>query len=225
MKRFSTVFLIAGMYLNAQTGTGLIQGRVIDSTGKSVPTALISAIRRGLPPASQSAQASSGGTFSITKLTPGTYTVCVQVPGGGYLDPCDWTEAPLTLTLADGQTSAGNTVTLRSGSVVHITILDPNGLISQKTASGFNPHLMVGIEYRGAFHPARVAANAAGRTEFQVTIPQDNLVTLHVGSQSLALADSHGTALGGNAAAVEFQHATGDPSPPSFVFTVTNKLQ
>jgi len=42
-----------------------------------------------------------------------------------------------------------------------------------------------------------------------------------VASNSLKLADAAGVALPNNASQQGFQHATGDPNPASFAFTVT----
>ena len=51
-------------------------------------------------------------------------------------------------------------------------------------------------------------------------MPFDTALNFYIASHDLKLADSTGAALPGNASQQAFQHATGDPNPKSFVFTV-----
>jgi hypothetical protein len=148
----------------------------------------------------------------------------VQATGDGLLHPCDCAATPCSVSLSAGQTSTGNTVTVTAGSILKIHVLDPGGLLGQKTSLGNDPHLMIGVSHRGTFHPAHATAKNPATTDFQLTVPRDNLVTLLVQSKNLALGDGAGVALLGNKTSQSFQLKTGDPNPQSFVFTVQGKL-
>jgi hypothetical protein len=126
----------------AQTGTGSIQGTVIDATSnKPVTGALVTTIRSGLPPISQTTKSTSNGVFQLQNLPAGTYSLCVQIAGGGYLNPCDWGNSALpaaggnsapTVALAAGQNSSGNVLKVQPGSVVQVRLQDTGQFLSQK---------------------------------------------------------------------------------------------
>src|SRR5205085_1444112 len=89
---FGMCFLAASVCV-AQTNASL-SGTVVDDAGKPVAASVI-VRRNAMPPLNARVQAGQDGTFSISNLPAGGYTVCVQVIGGGYLDPCSWSpEAP-----------------------------------------------------------------------------------------------------------------------------------
>src|SRR5207253_2092089 len=127
---------------------------------------------------------------------------------------CQWSLSPPALTLANRQTSAGNTMTLRRASVLKIHIQDPNRQLAQKTRDGRRPHLLIGVPTpRGALAPARLARQDAAGADFEVTVPFDTRLTLHVVSRGLKLGDDRASPLAGNAARQSFQQASADPNP------------
>jgi len=66
--------------LQAQTGT--LAGTVVDQTGKSVPGATVE-VRSESGGGTHSATSDNEGKFSVSSLTPGTYTVVATAPGFG----------------------------------------------------------------------------------------------------------------------------------------------
>ena len=79
----------------AQTAAVSIQGTVLNaSSGKPVAGSIVTAIRNGLPPLSQTAISTAAGAFQFSGLPAATYELCVQVPAGGYLNPCSWVPNP-----------------------------------------------------------------------------------------------------------------------------------
>ena len=218
------VALLAGSIIApAQTGTGSIQGAVTEAKDKPIAAALVTALRSGLPPLSQTVQTGPDGSYHLKNLAPGTYTLCAQVPGGGYLDPCQFGGSGSTVTLASGQQSTGNLLKLKAGSVLKIHFNDASGQLSQKTKDGHEPDLFIGVLGPGpqrTFYPAHKVGSDKAGADYNVTIPLDTPLSLSVTSTSLKLADSAGAALAGNAGQQAFQHATGDPNPPSFTFTI-----
>src|SRR5215471_12736394 len=71
--------LMAGV-LNAQApGTGAIAGKVLDPSGAVLPSAHITVISETTN-FSRMAHTSSDGTFLVSLLLPGTYSVVVEAP-------------------------------------------------------------------------------------------------------------------------------------------------
>ncbi len=221
MTKAIAVFVCLHAALVAQTGS--IQGAATDSKGKPLKGTFVTAVRGGLPPASQSASTANDGSFKIQGLPAGTYSLCVQVPGDGYLDPCQWGGTPVKITLADGQTSTGNTLKVADASVLVIRIDDPGKALGQHTKDGRNPHLLVGVwSGNGLFLPAHVASTDAAGTQYQVSIPRDAALKLHVSSRDLQVADAGGAAIAASTGEQQtFQHNTGDSNPKSFKYTIT----
>lgn len=231
MLRFVAALALLSSAAVAQTGTGSIQGTVTDATSnKPITGAFVTTIRSGLPPVSQTTKSTTNGVFQLQNLPAGTYSLCVQIAGDGYLNPCDWgNNAPtvagansaLTVTLAAGQTSSGNLLKVQPGSVVQVRLQDTGQFLTQKTSAGYNPDLALGVfGPKGVFYPAHTAVKDSSGATFQLTIPLNTAVTLHISSKALKLGTASATALPGNASEQVFQHNTGDATPTSFVFSV-----
>src|SRR5437588_8740271 len=85
--------------LMAQSGpAGSIEGTVTDTSNRAIAGAFVTAMRQGLPPMSQIAKSGPGGAFQVQGLPAGTYSMCVQLTGDGYLNPFHWTAAVSSAT-------------------------------------------------------------------------------------------------------------------------------
>src|SRR5258707_6942867 len=85
-KTVSIFLLLAGLLLIvvpavAQQSTGMITGTVQDSQGGIVPDAKVTVINQAQGTIFRQLQTSSGGTFVITPVPAGPYTVEVDKPG------------------------------------------------------------------------------------------------------------------------------------------------
>jgi hypothetical protein len=225
MFRWITIAILQSAALLAQS-TASVQGTIIDAVSKkALSGAYVTAIRVGLPPASQTTISSADGSFQIQSLPPGNYSLCVQLPGGGHLNPCEWEGIVPVIALAAGQTSAGNTLQLKPGATVKVRFQDAAQNLSQKTKQGYDPDLIVGVGGpRGLFRPLHQAGKDNAGADFDLTVPSDLTLTLSVSSKSLTLADDKGGALPGNAGHQDFQCGSADPQPKQFVFTITGKV-
>lgn len=214
-------------------GTGIIQGTTTDSAShRAVGSAIVTVVRAGLPPVSQTVTAGADGAFAFQGLPAGTYTVCAQAPASGYLNPCEFATVPLKVTLTAGQKSANNTVGMVAGAILHVRVQDPQQLAvpaaSVKAGIPPSPDISVGVWSMGfpgsRFFPARITGTDSTGLDYQVTIPQDTSLALHVSSRHLKLADAAGAVLTGNTSQTKVQHKSGDANPVSLTFSVTGVI-
>jgi hypothetical protein len=66
---------------SAQTTTGAILGTVLDPQGQVVPGATVTVVHEGTTEIRVTTTDTERGTFQVTSLAPGTYTVRVEFPG------------------------------------------------------------------------------------------------------------------------------------------------
>lgn len=76
------LILISSQSAFAQATTGTLRGRVLDPAGAVIPGATVVARNQATGVATPSFTTSSEGTFLITNLIPGTYSVTVTPPSG-----------------------------------------------------------------------------------------------------------------------------------------------
>ena len=84
-------YLPIGTMVQARSFSGGITGVVSTEDGKPV-TAQIQAVKLNPYPPQSSVRVTTGagGTFQFHGLLEGPWQLCAWVPGGGYLDPCQW---------------------------------------------------------------------------------------------------------------------------------------
>ena len=226
MHKSVLTWLFTCLSLAAQSGsTGSVQGTVTTEAGKAIAGALVTAVGIGLPPRSQTAQSAADGSFTVKGLPAGSYSLCVQIPGDGYLDPCIWTTTAPSVTLASGQASAGNILKIKAGSLLKIRIDDPSKLATQKTPSGANPYILMGVSVPGkAFHPVHLKGSDASGSDYQVTIPRDTPLVFSIQSPNLRLSDSKGAALPNNTTKETVNHDSADPNPKSLSYKISGVI-
>jgi hypothetical protein len=203
-------------------------------TQKPVPAVLVIASRAGAPPFTKNTKSGGDGAFQIQGLTAGSYSLCVQAAGDQYLDPCQWNGSPTAVTLASGQNATGISLRLIAASVLNIQVQDAQDVLSQLTKDGRRPDLTLGVwGPKGLYYPAHAlgsptaAANLRGGIagySYRLAVPRDTALNFYIASHDLKLGDATGVALPANASQQAFQHATGDPNPKSFSFSVLGLL-
>jgi hypothetical protein len=125
------------------------------------------------------------------------------------------------VTLATGQNSSGNLLKVQPESLVQVRLQDTGQLLSQSTKAGYNPDLALGVfGPKGLFYPAHATGKDSSGTTFQLTIPFNTAVTLHISSEALKLGDASATALPGNTSEQVFQQIAGNTTAKNFVFSV-----
>ena len=207
---------------SAAQSTAILQGSVVEAaTGKPIPAALVIATRTTLPPFRQTVQSNSDGNFQISNLPAGAYSLCARFASDGYLDSCEWGQSAPSVAAVAGQTSSAIVIRVVKASVLKVHIQDSNQLLFQKTSAGAVPDLTIGVfGPHSIFYSTRLDSRAVTSADYHINIPFDTPLSLSVMSQALQLADATGAALPRTGIQVPFQHATGNPNPPSFSYTV-----
>src|ERR1019366_4525492 len=85
-KKASIYLLLAGLLLivapaAAQQTSGMITGTVLDGHGGVVPEARVTVINEAQGTVFRELQTPAGGTFVITPVPPGSYTIAVEKTG------------------------------------------------------------------------------------------------------------------------------------------------
>lgn len=233
MKRVPVVSLFCLLIPVARGETARITGTILDAkTGKPMPAANVMAVREGLPPVAKNTRSGGDGAFEIEGLPAGDYSLCVQVRGSAYLDPCQ-REGRSGVTLKTGQTAAAIAVRLQTGAVVSIGVEDPGKLMEQRSKNGRQPEFTTGVwGPKGLYYPARLVSSPGGMAgmpgmneyRYEVIVPRDTALTLHVSSKDLRLGDANGMALPANASREAFEHRSAEANSKSFRFTVIGLL-
>lgn len=201
-----------------------IRGAVTDDKGRALSGVLVTAVLNAGPPLARTSTSAADGSFQIQGLPAGPYSLCAQLPAGGYLDPCQWSLNPTSLTLIAKQVSTGNAVTLRKGSIVKIRMQDPGRLLAQKTRDGRQPHLLIAVPALRGLNAAQQTGKDSNGADYEVTVPNDSSLTIQVVSRDLKLGDKLGNPLANNSAREAFQHGSADPNPKTFSYTVLSQL-
>jgi hypothetical protein len=215
--------ILLGLYLPAASlfaQAGSVTGLVTDESAKPIAGALITAHRATLPAASGSATAAVQGTFQIGGLAPGSYTVCVQVPGTDFLDTCEWAILPPRVDVKAGQAVTGLRFKLKKGAILHVRLNDPRKLLEPAASGKTVPYVLMGVQTaKGLLHPAAlVSKDATGRTH-AVMVPFDTPLKFTLYSPHVALADEKG-APAGHGPIVPITLPSG-ASPKPLTFNVT----
>ncbi|GEM_PF-1913335 len=178
--------------------TGQIKGVVQGEDGKAVHRAAVTALvqRAGVRPASVSTTTGNDGSFTLTGLAAAPYRICVQAPGSGLLNPCQWSANPPTATLTAGQIVDAGTIQLKKGAVLQVRILDDGGELASGEVKKQGSHVLLGVWTAGGlFQPMGLKNKAAKNRDYELLIPYDTTLQLSITSRTFKLADEKGVAV------------------------------
>ena len=86
---------------------------------------------------------------------------------------------------------------------------------------------------RGLYYPAHASGSSTATASrqggiisysYRLAVPRAAALNFYIASHDVKLGDATGVALPANASQQAFQHATGDPNPRSFSFSVPGLL-
>jgi hypothetical protein len=233
--------LFAGRLIVTGQATASISGKLVpELINTPISAAYVTAMKGGLPPYKQTVLASANGSFQISALPAGTYTICVSA--NDFLNPCEWNLPTLVVTLGTGQSSTGNNLMIKPGTVATLSIQDPSNLLNQSTAGGHKPVILAGVWTGRAanallptvlptrtspppllptqFHPVHQTGASSNGANYELTVPQNMSLIFHITSGDVQLANSQGVALVNNIDQQLFQSSLSAANPSSFSYTV-----
>ena len=198
-----------------------LSGIVTGSDGRRISSAIVTAIGTSkVPWTASNSTSGSDGAFAFSNLPAGAYHLCVQVPAGGYLNPCAWSNTPPALTIAAGQSVTGFQVKIAAGSVLKLRLNDPNSVL--KSAGAAPPPVMMSVHAPGAlFVPFAMSAKDQNGSDHVVTIPFDVPVRVSVQSNQLSLANSDGPPVAAGSAVSVTHSSSSVSAAPVLTFQIT----
>jgi hypothetical protein len=226
------IFFFAALLCEGQQTAAAVGERISGTVQGDDGSALVGAsifLRRIRPPGSPQREkidwastTTAGGAFSFDLLPYGQYTICVQVPSGNWLNPCEWGNAPPVVTASAAQRPLPTTIVLKRGAVVTIRVGDPGQLLAQDEGKEPGTHLLLGVRSDALiFHTASVTAQDAAGRNYAVTIPFDRSVNLVVASSFFQLASASGAAVAASGAATIPIAVPSGQAPPALNLNVT----
>lgn len=122
----------------AQDGA-VLNGRVLDGEGKPVMGVTVFTSRidasTDSPLTVGREQTGIDGYFSFSGLGPATYRLCIDPQGKPYLDPCEWSEAPVTVQLEPNGLIQGLEVAVEEAGIVTIEVEDQTDALGKFAAA------------------------------------------------------------------------------------------
>ncbi len=211
----------------AVTQTAIISGTVLsDATGAPLGGAIVTAYRKKpqTPLYLSQGRADAKGAFSLASLPAGTYSLCVQAPSGAYLDPCSWSDTPTSVTIADGQTSSGNTIRIQAAATLHVRVDDPGQSLKQQSNGAGRAHVLVLlIKSDGMAIPMPLTTSDATGLDHQLAVPFDTKLKILMYSKEAKMNDPDQKPVAAQGSPCDVTIPSNGPQSIEVKFTVTGR--
>jgi hypothetical protein len=233
VRRIAVISLVGVLCSAATTTTGSIAGTLVSDTGAPIRGAKIT-VNATAPVKSQSqgpavtgllqgsAVTAADGSFSVTKLAAGTYTICAQAGLAAQIDPCHWSQTPPQATISAGQNLSGIKISLKKGAIFNVRIDDPKHYLNAPSSVAGIPHISLGVYTpSGQYYPAYLTGKDATGSNYSLTIPQNTTLRFAISSKHVKLQDSKGNAVPANGLTYAFRYDSGVDNSAAVEFLVT----
>jgi hypothetical protein len=198
--------------------TGAISGSVVNASGTGL-AADVRVARWGAQ--KQSAKVASGadGSFTLSGLPAGLYSICATASSTAYADGCLWgVQSPVSVSA--GSTASGQTVSLETAALLQVSVNDPGSLLT--LLSGVvKPHLMVGVltDDKRFVSLSVTGSTSTGRSH-AIRVPADRSVSLLVVAHGFTVASPAALGAGANNTPIPVTVSSTQANSP-VVFTLT----
>ena len=158
------------------------------------------------------------GSYSLTGLAAGSYTICAVLPGTDLMDPCQWGDLPHVVQVpASG--GVKDTLQLLQGATISIHVSDPGMALAVAPPGTSGTRLLMGVwTNRGHFHNAPKVSSNSNSHDYTLIIAPDVDLQLTVNSAGLKVVDSSSNAVN-NSQKRAVRLSAGQKQ--QFLFTVT----
>lgn len=233
LKRFGFVYIRVMLCavcasITAQSGAfaqgGVVSGQVLVEgvrlPASGVVVSMSGAFRDGKAQVLRDTRTDDTGRFTFERLAGDSYSVCVQMPVGIYVNPCAW-DGPSVIALEEGEKKTDIIVWLKLGRPIEVEVDDPLDLMAANEGKVGGKFMVVrAITRNGESVPLLTSSRGVGKRSFRVTIPFDVPVGLEVRGFGLAVEDESGRALGRNEPSQDIRATKGESTVRKFRFKI-----
>lgn len=193
-----TVTTLTGQ--TATSPTGQIKGFIQTADGKPVVQARVAVLAQPQAGATYTpfralVLTASDGTFSISAVPDGVYTICPRVPNSALVPPCVWGSAP-KVTVSGGKTVTASAIQLQAGADFYLRV---NDLVGTLLATiGKTPGAAVIFAIRnpsGVLTPIPQTAQDIAGFDYHLPVPFATSLVFVAHSGYYTLSDGAGAAI------------------------------
>jgi hypothetical protein len=195
------IALVSGTKAFSQgpVAAGQIQGSVVTQANQGIAKATVIIQQQGGStgtPFQANTLTGADGSFSFTGVPVGAFTICVQVPGSAYLNPCTWSSTAPTVTLTAGRGASTGRIRLDEGQLLKVKLNDANRVLQADEGRVPGAQVLIGIwTPTGLFIPMRVRTKGATSRNLEIPIPIGRPLQLSVTSGYFDLTDENNAKL------------------------------
>ena len=198
-----TMFIAAAFAQQTNLVSGTITGTLKGEDGSVIggATILLHRAPQATPrsirqPSDWTTVTTAGGSFSVTGLPAGYYSVCAGIKDSTWLNPCEWNFATPTATISRSTPNPSVGIILKRGAPVPIRINDGGQLLDQHEGKTRGAGLFLSVSSAGLLSRLvpLVSKNGSGRN-YQIVIPFNTPLTLVVRASYFIVQDAADTAL------------------------------
>jgi hypothetical protein len=180
---------------SAQSATGQISGIIQDPTGKPLAGAIVAVSAQPMSPPVVfwvTTVAASNGSFQVSGVPAGSFTICPAVQSSSLLPSCLW-GAPTTVTLTAGQNVSVPPIKLVQGYQLQFKVIDPAGKINAASAAKKPVGVLISVRSNtSAFQSVPATRADPSGFAYQITVPFDTPLTILMGCHNVDMADPNG---------------------------------
>jgi len=199
--------------------SGSVRGKIVDENQQPITSAYIIANPTSVGVPAARAAVSSDGSFVVSGLVAGTYSICVQAQDTSFLDPCHWGNPPQVKVTA-GQSVTLQPLSVLKGSQLQVRLNDPTQQLARAPDPKALRTVIMGIWNSSSllYRPTLTSVDQGGR-EFQLSIPYNVPLRFFIVGPGLKMVDENGNAVLGKGSTTSVQHQK-NGSHKTLVFTV-----